>query len=193
MPGFMSELVLKTRQAIIELTENGRHLFLYSRLRKKLNIKNSDRSGIALLNKAIKNLLKSDFIVIAVKTKVGYKYRMKKMLDNYLKEKIDSRIPRIISIKMKKGLRPKFDVYIGRQLNYPKANFKRSKWANPFTLSQYGISSLEMYENHVRNSPELMDSLSELTGKILGCWCKPGPCHGDILIKLWKEKFLEDS
>ena len=22
----------------------------------------------------------------------------------------------------------------------------------------------------------------------LGCWCKPEACHGDILIKLYKEK-----
>ena len=25
-------------------------------------------------------------------------------------------------------------------------------------------------------------------GKELGCWCKPSPCHGDILIKLFKER-----
>ena len=28
----------------------------------------------------------------------------------------------------------------------------------------------------------------ELEGKELGCWCKPSPCHGDILIKLLKER-----
>ena len=28
----------------------------------------------------------------------------------------------------------------------------------------------------------------ELEGKELGCWCKPSPCHGDILIKLFKER-----
>ena len=22
---------------------------------------------------------------------------------------------------------------------------------------------------------------------ILGCYCKPKPCHGDIIIKIWKE------
>jgi len=29
--------------------------------------------------------------------------------------------------------------------------------------------------------------LNELTGHTLGCWCKPGLCHGDIWIKLYKE------
>ena len=28
----------------------------------------------------------------------------------------------------------------------------------------------------------------ELEGKEIGCWCKPSPCHGDILIKLFKER-----
>ena len=27
-----------------------------------------------------------------------------------------------------------------------------------------------------------MDSLLELKGKTLGCWCKPEDCHGDILV-----------
>ena len=33
----------------------------------------------------------------------------------------------------------------------------------------------------------------ELEGKELGCWCKPSPCHGDILIKLFKERQGTDS
>jgi len=28
-----------------------------------------------------------------------------------------------------------------------------------------------------------MDSLIELKGKTLGCWCHPKQCHGDILSK----------
>ena len=31
---------------------------------------------------------------------------------------------------------------------------------------------------------ELMNSLSELRGKRLGCWCKPERCHGNVLIEL---------
>jgi hypothetical protein len=29
-----------------------------------------------------------------------------------------------------------------------------------------------------------MAALPELRGKKLGCWCKPGPCHGDVLAEL---------
>jgi hypothetical protein len=32
-----------------------------------------------------------------------------------------------------------------------------------------------------------MKALFELKGKILGCWCHPLPCHGDVLVKLIKE------
>ena len=65
----------------------------------------------------------------------------------------------------------------------------KSKWANPFTSSKYGLEKcLERYEEYIRNNKELMDSLPELKDKILGCWCKPKSCHGDILIKLLKEK-----
>ena len=38
-----------------------------------------------------------------------------------------------------------------------------------------------------------MNSLHELKGKQLGCWCKPGVCHGDVLVKLYNEKYGEYS
>merc|ERR1711936_181701 len=48
---------------------------------------------------------------------------------------------------------------------------------------------VKCYENYVRKNPQLMNSLHELEGKQLGCWCKPGLCHGDVLVKLYKEKY----
>jgi hypothetical protein len=32
--------------------------------------------------------------------------------------------------------------------------------------------------------PELMAALGEIRGKVLGCWCKPAACHGDVLARL---------
>jgi hypothetical protein len=29
-----------------------------------------------------------------------------------------------------------------------------------------------------------MADIGELTGKVLGCWCAPKACHGDVLVKL---------
>lgn len=76
-----------------------------------------------------------------------------------------------------------YDIYIGRG----------SKWGNPFThkdgtIAQFKVSSrkeaIEKYEEWIKNQPDLMDSLHELKGKTLGCWCKPQSCHGDVLKKL---------
>ena len=62
-----------------------------------------------------------------------------------------------------------------------------SKWQNPYPLKKYTIEdSLKLYEKHIRNS-SLIKDIGELNGKILGCWCKPEKCHGDILKKLLKE------
>lgn len=63
----------------------------------------------------------------------------------------------------------------------------KSKWSNPYSVKKYGrVKCLEMYEEYILNTPMLLNSLEELNNKILGCWCKPEACHGDILIKLVK-------
>ncbi len=73
----------------------------------------------------------------------------------------------------------KYDVYIGRP----------GKWGNPFTLGKDGTREevIKKYENYLLGNTDLINSLNELKGKILGCWCKPQDCHGDILIKLIEE------
>lgn len=84
--------------------------------------------------------------------------------------------------------REPFDVYIGRP----------SKWGNPFPVPSRGYDReadpdriLERYEAHVRSRPELMAALPELRGKVLGCWCAPKRCHGDVLLRLAEEAHLE--
>lgn len=81
-----------------------------------------------------------------------------------------------------------FDVYIGRW--NPRFPHEPSyKWGNPFKLGRDGSISevLKKYEQYVRSKPELMRALPELAGKRLGCWCKPEPCHGNVLVKLLSE------
>lgn len=67
----------------------------------------------------------------------------------------------------------KFDVYIGRP----------SKWGNPFILGKDGTreETIEKYKLWFATQKHLVDSLWELKGKVLGCWCKPLACHGDFL------------
>lgn len=80
----------------------------------------------------------------------------------------------------------KYDIYIGRP----------SKWGNPYshkddTLAEFKVSTREeaiaKYREYILNSPELLLALPELRDKILGCWCKPAACHGDVLIELCQE------
>ena len=76
------------------------------------------------------------------------------------------------------------NIYIGRNAaKYVNRDVPESKWINPF-LSGF---SKDNYENYVRTNPLLIESLHELKGKQLGCWCNPKQCHGDILVKLYKE------
>lgn len=79
--------------------------------------------------------------------------------------------------------REPFDIYIGRP----------SKWGNPFTLAKSTDAAedrtlradlLVKYEEWLREQPHLMASLGELRGKVLGCWCAPKMCHGDVLARL---------
>ena len=68
------------------------------------------------------------------------------------------------------------DVYIGRP----------SKWGNPFVVGRDGTREqvIAKFEAWLVRQPALMASLPELRGKVLGCWCSPLACHGDVLARL---------
>lgn len=72
-----------------------------------------------------------------------------------------------------------YDVYIGRP----------SKWGNPFVLGKDGTREevIQKYEQYLKKNKRLLEDLPELKGKVLGCWCKPQACHGDILVKFVKQ------
>jgi hypothetical protein len=80
-----------------------------------------------------------------------------------------------------------FDVYIGRAHGGRGPSFRRSDWYNPFQIGKDGTREevIEKYERYLlEERPDLVERLPELTGKILACWCSPGPCHGDVLVRL---------
>ena len=85
-------------------------------------------------------------------------------------------------------------VYIGRDATNHTAGAKGSKWQNPFPLKTYGREEcLKRYEEYLRSNKKLLNDLIELGGKQIGCWCKPSPCHGDILIKVFKELYVSTN
>lgn len=105
--------------------------------------------------------------------------------------------PCVVKLKRKgRMLYQGCDLYIGNAWEKQGWKLPQSKWYNDFRVGKWSNTEdmMQQYETHVRSKPELMASLDELTGKVLGCWCKmphetQRMCHGDILIKLWKEAF----
>lgn len=70
-----------------------------------------------------------------------------------------------------------FDIYIGRG----------SKWGNPFPITKTSSRNevIAKYKRHlwnqIKNGQITQQDLLELDGKVLGCFCKPKPCHGDVI------------
>jgi hypothetical protein len=84
--------------------------------------------------------------------------------------------------------RDRYDVYIGRP----------SVYGNPFshlegTLAKYKVATRQeavaAYREWIHNpeNVELLQRVRELRGKVLGCWCKPLSCHGDVLVEIADE------
>ena len=65
------------------------------------------------------------------------------------------------------------DVYIGRP----------SKWGNPFVIGKDGDREtvIKKYREWGLERGLNHDAKKELRGKVLGCWCSPNACHGDVL------------
>jgi len=80
-------------------------------------------------------------------------------------------VTRVVHLK-----RDSYDVRIDRT----------TKWGNPFRIGRDGTRAevLKKYEYWVREQPPLIAALHELRGKVLGCWCAPEACHGDVLARL---------
>ena len=86
-------------------------------------------------------------------------------------------------IKVVHCKKEKYDVYIGRG----------SKWGNPFKIGFDGNREevISKYEAYFMNHPTLINDLPELENKVLGCWCKPKACHGDILKIMVEDRIWE--
>ncbi len=76
--------------------------------------------------------------------------------------------------------RDEFNVYIGRP----------GPFGNPFHIGEDGTREevVEKYAEWVLTQDELLAKIKdELKDKVLGCWCAPQLCHGDILVEIVNE------
>ena len=74
----------------------------------------------------------------------------------------------------------KYTEYIGRG----------SIFGNPFKIPKHGSRTtvIRRFEAYARKNKRLMAAISKLPeNAVLGCYCAPKACHGDVIIKLWKE------
>lgn len=67
-----------------------------------------------------------------------------------------------------------------------------SIWGNPFRIVQSGPlelrqsrkETIDKYREWLKKQTHLLKRLHELKGQVLGCCCKPQPCHADVLAEL---------
>ncbi len=91
-------------------------------------------------------------------------------------------MPRVVNLH-----RDPYTHYIGRP----------SELSNPYShrASKYNVIKMataeeacESFERYARDSFEVLSAIFALPeDAVLGCFCKPKICHGDVIIKLWKE------
>jgi hypothetical protein len=78
-----------------------------------------------------------------------------------------------------------YDVYIGCG-RCPRTGEPR-RWGNPFRIGPDGTREevVSLYAAWLRDELDAeritLEELAALEGKVLGCWCAPEPCHGEVL------------
>jgi hypothetical protein len=91
-------------------------------------------------------------------------------------------------------MREDYDVYIGRGKDPNTQEW--GEWGNPFshragasatvTKANSVEEAIERYKadlwQRLRTGKLSLEKLAALKGKTLGCWCAPGPCHGEVLV-----------
>lgn len=75
----------------------------------------------------------------------------------------------------------RFDVYVGRP----------SAWGNyvsHISSEKDRDAVIAEYRAWLLSKPKMVERVKrELRGKILGCWCAPKCCHGDVLAEIANE------
>ena len=79
------------------------------------------------------------------------------------------------NVNIKRWLASEENVYVGRP----------NKWGNLFKLSNHSRQeAIYLFKEHIFQNKKLAETVTELRGKILGCWCAPYQCHAEVLHEL---------
>lgn len=85
--------------------------------------------------------------------------------------------------------RSPYDVYIGRdnpRLGLRDIGFSNRYSHKPMSRAEFRVATrdeaVERFQSDTLADLEFMERIRrELKGKILGCWCAPKRCHGEVL------------
>jgi len=70
-----------------------------------------------------------------------------------------------------------------------------SVFGNPYRIGKDGTRKdvIRKYEDWIKTQPKILKAIYNLPpDAILGCFCVPKACHGDVIIKIWKELHEQD-
>ena len=93
--------------------------------------------------------------------------------------------------------RQPYDVYIGRKSrSAPKET--TGEWGNPFAMKNQTYAErkrvIQEYERWLLAQPALVQrARQELRGRVLGCYCAPKACHGDVLARVANSDAAEET
>ena len=77
-------------------------------------------------------------------------------------------------------------VYVGRPVNRGGWRLAGSPLASPYRPGPDGTREevVAKYRSYLLARPDLIDLAKTLSGKRLGCWCAPLPCHADVIAEV---------
>ena len=73
----------------------------------------------------------------------------------------------------------RYDVYIGRGSMFGNPFPMRCEEERDKVIEQYKV----YFYKRIASDEEFKKGVLALKGKILGCYCKPKKCHGDIIVE----------
>ena len=83
-----------------------------------------------------------------------------------------------------------YDVYIGRPCifgNPMRIGEKIHQKSEPVTREDAIAWYKQYFYARLKTDSEFKQAVESLKGKVLGCYCKPLPCHGDIIVEYLEE------
>jgi len=103
-------------------------------------------------------------------------------------------VPKVVRLRKSQGIMLQgCDIYIGRSMYMGGWELPESIWHNPFKIDKDDPNSrkkvIEQFDKYFEENQNLQNKLHLLSGKVLGCWCKPEACHGDVIVKHFRKKF----